>query len=86
MQRLLPEWAPQWGVMIAWPHTGTDWQSLLDDAEQTYTALACAILSEAHLLILCRDDDHANHIRNLLEHAGADLSRLKLHPLPYNDT
>jgi len=86
MQRLLPEWAPQWGVMIAWPHADTDWASLLDDAERTYTALARAILEEASLLLLCRDDAHADHVRTRLTDAGVAQDRLHLRTLPYNDT
>lgn len=83
---LLPEWHTQWGVMIAWPHDGTDWAPILGAAEQTYVALASAILAHEHLLVLCRDVDHETHIRTLLAQHGADLSRLHTRALPYNDT
>lgn len=86
MQRLLPEWAPQWGVLIAWPHANTDWAQQLDQAESTYTALACAILASENLLVLCRDAAHGEHIRARLSHAGANLDGLHLQPLAYNDT
>lgn len=84
--RLLPEWHRQWGVMIAWPHDGTDWQALLPEAEQTYLELSRAILARESLLVLCRDEPHADHIRALLTEAGADISRVRFLPLPYNDT
>lgn len=86
MRHLLPEWHPQWGVMIAWPHDRTDWAPLLRAAEQTYIALASAILAHEQLLVLCRDAAHEAHIRALLEADHADLSRLHMRCVPYNDT
>jgi agmatine/peptidylarginine deiminase len=84
MSRLLPEWHPQWGVMIAWPHPSTDWAYLLERAEATYTALAHAILARENLLVLCRDDAHEQHIRASL--GAVNASRLHIRQLPYNDT
>jgi agmatine/peptidylarginine deiminase len=84
MSRLLPEWHPQWGVMIAWPHPDTDWAYIIDRAEATYRALAHAILERENLLILCRDQAHETHIRDLL--GELDSSRLHLRQLDYNDT
>lgn len=84
MSRLLPEWHPQWGVMIAWPHPDTDWAYIMERAEATYQALARAILARENLLILCRDQAHEQHIRNLL--GDVDTSRLHLRQLDYNDT
>ncbi|MCH8542756.1 MAG: agmatine deiminase family protein [Alcanivorax sp.] len=86
MSHLLPEWHPQWGVLLAWPHAGTDWAHILDDAEATYRSIAEAVLAREHLLVLCRDADHGAHIRQQLEAIGARTDRLHLHPLPYNDT
>ncbi len=86
MQRLLPEWAPQWGVLIAWPHPDTDWADILDAAEQTYCALATAVLDVEHLLVVCRDDLHQQHVEATLQQAGANLGRLRTAVLPFNDT
>ena len=44
MRLLLPEWHPQWGVLLAWPDADTDWAGLLDAAHATYTALIRALL------------------------------------------
>ncbi|MDF1629755.1 MAG: agmatine deiminase family protein [Alcanivoracaceae bacterium] len=84
MSRLLPEWHPQWGVMIAWPHPDTDWAYIMDRAEATYQALAHAILKKENLLILCRDQLHEKHIREQL--GQVDQSRLHMRQLDYNDT
>lgn len=84
MSRLLPEWHPQWGVMIAWPHPDTDWAYIMARAESTYIALAKAILARENLLILCRDPAHEKHVRALL--GGVDEARLQMRQLGYNDT
>ena len=34
------EFEPQDGVLIAWPHEGTDWAPNLGSVERTYVALA----------------------------------------------
>lgn len=86
MSTLLPEWHPQWGVMIAWPHADTDWVDLLETAEFTYRALARAILEVENLLVVCRDPAHAEKIRAELAITGAELARLHFACAPYNDT
>ena len=86
MRHLLPEWHPQWGVLLAWPHADTDWADNLTDAEATYTALAGAVLAREHLLVICRDGSHEAHIRSQLADSGAPLERLTLIQRPYNDT
>ena len=85
MNTLLAEWAPQWGVMIAWPSEHTDWADILNDAERTYCALAEAILAQENLLILCRDDTHQQRIQTTLGETGAH-ARLHFLHLDYNDT
>lgn len=51
---LLPEWADQEAVILAWPHKNTDWQANLEAARSTYLALIQAI-NRAHsvVLLLC---------------------------------
>lgn len=83
---LVPEWHPQWGVLLAWPHAATDWHHQLDQADLTYTALAKAILDHEHLLLICRDADHEAHVRQLLDQADACIHRLQCLHAPFNDT
>lgn len=82
--QLLPEWAEQASVLMAWPHASTDWHPWLNAIEQDYIALACAIANEVPPLILCQDQAHRAHIQGLLQ------SRCKHDPIlavsPYNDT
>ena len=82
MRRLLPEWHPQWGVLMAWPHHFTDWASDLVPVEGCYQAIAREILARQNLLMLCQDDEHEQRILALLGNSP----RLHLCQLPYNDT
>lgn len=81
---LLPEWAEQAAVLLAWPHESTDWQPWLAAIQQDYVALAQAIAREVPPVILCQDDAHRDLIRRQLgdgcEHAPI------LVIAPYNDT
>tara|TARA_A100001391_G_scaffold115288_1_gene77927 strand:- start:536 stop:1537 length:1002 start_codon:yes stop_codon:yes gene_type:complete len=83
---LLPEWQPQWGVLLAWPDAGTDWAGQLDAAHATYTALIAALLDHEGVLLLCRDRATATAARRKLRDAGIDLTRLRIEQVPYDDT
>lgn len=82
--QLLPEWAEQASVLMAWPHASTDWQPWLQAIEQDYVALATAIAREVPPLILCQDAAHHDHIHALLEGRCAHQPVLVI--APYNDT
>lgn len=82
--QLLPEWAEQASVLMAWPHASTDWQPWLAAIEQDYVALAAAIAAEVPPLILCQDEAHQAHIQSLLEGRCPHTPILVI--APYNDT
>ena len=42
--RLPAEWEPQSAVLVAWPHSETDWADRLAEVETTYFALVGAIV------------------------------------------
>jgi agmatine/peptidylarginine deiminase len=81
---MLPEWAPQQSVMLAWPHAGTDWAPWLEAIERDYVELAAAISTEVPPLVLCRDAEHKAHIASLLEGRCAHAPLLVI--AAYNDT
>ncbi|MCC4309323.1 agmatine deiminase family protein [Alcanivorax marinus] len=83
---LLPEWQPQWGVLLAWPDADTDWAGQLDAAHATYTALITAVLDHEAVLLLCRNGDSADQARRALKNAGADLTRLRIEQVDFDDT
>lgn len=50
-------------VMLALPHSGTDWNHMLDEALDQYRRLVGALTSERQkVLLLCRDSAQARDI------------------------
>lgn len=84
--RLPAEWEPQAGVIIAWPHAGTDWAERLDKVESTYVALAAAIAQREALTICVADDDVRTRAERLLATAGVDVAAIRFVRIAYDDT
>lgn len=85
-QRLLPEWSPQSGVMLTWPHRHGDWAPWLDQVEPVFVELARRISVRETVLISCWDSDHADHVAGLLAQAGVAPEKVSLQTVPSNDT
>lgn len=84
--RFPAEWEPQSGVLIAWPHAGTDWAERLAEVEGTYVALAAAIARRQPLRIAVADAALASRVRQLLGTASVDMDRVALVEVAYDDT
>lgn len=85
--RVLPaEWAPQAGVMLTWPHAGTDWAPALPRVEPVFVEIARQIALREPVVIACHDAEVAAHVRALLRAAGVAPARLRLHVAPCDDT
>lgn len=80
------EWADQSGVLIAWPHEGTDWAPRLDAVETTYVALASAIAAFEPVLVCVADAALRTRAERLLTVAGARMDRIRFIPVEYDDT
>lgn len=65
-RRLPAEWEPQSGVILVWPHAPGDWKNSLNNVEKTYLEIASAICAYEIVLIICYDDAHRTHIKQLL--------------------
>ena len=78
------EWDQQDGVILSWPHAGTDWAYMLDEVTACYIEMARAILSDddERLVIVASD---ADDVRAALGQ-DADWSRIDIIELPTNDT
>ena len=79
------EWEPQAAVLIAWPHTATDWAERLDDVESTYAALATAVTRFQPLIIVVANDDVRARAEARLT-SITDPARLLFVERPYDDT
>lgn len=84
-QYLPPEWYPQSGVLLTWPHTHGHWRELIATIETTFVALAAAIARHEPVVIACYDTAHRAHIQQRLAQAGATMSAVQLHVVPSND-
>ena len=84
--QLLPEFAPQSGVIITWPHAGTDWRHDLETIEAVYVNIARAVTRFEQLLVLCRDAGHQRYIHGLLERAAVPAAAVCFAVVQTNDT
>ncbi len=80
--QLLPEWAAQEAVLLAWPDKKTDWQPWLSEVREVYLEII-AQLNQANtpVILLVRENEQA-HCQQLLP-ANA---RVLLLVTEYNDT
>lgn len=83
--QLLPEWAPQSGVMLTWPRSDGDWNPDYASVERCHTQLAVEISKREQVVITCMDETHADKIRRMVKDAGGRPERLHLFALPSND-
>ena len=83
---LPPEWAPQSGVMLTWPHAHGDWAPRLATVEPVFAAITREISRHERVLIVCYDDPHRAHVTKTLRDTGTDLGRAILKIAPSNDT
>ncbi len=82
LRRLPAEWEEQDGVLMAWPHEGTDWVN--PDAVQRVTIdIAREITRFERLLMVAPDIEEA---RQSMLYAGLALDRVRFFPVQTNDT
>jgi agmatine deiminase len=84
--RLIPEFAPQSGVILTWPHGASDWRARLAAIEPVYLDIVRAIVRYEPVLLICFDEGHVCHVRQLLSDFSIDSSRIQLVAVPTNDT
>lgn len=83
---LLPEWAPQSGIMLTWPHTHSDWRVQLDEIEPVYCELVRVISAYEPALITVYDRSHLTHVQRRLHDTGVNLEKCVFVTEPTNDT
>ena len=87
MKPVLPaEWAPQSGVMLTWPHVDSDWGPWLDQVEPVFARIAAAVSQYELVLVVCVDDAHRQHVKDVMLHSGIVLDRVRFHCIASNDT
>src|SRR5699024_917148 len=75
MLELLPEWHPQWGILLVWPK----YISTLPAVEKNYANLVATILQEEPVLLICADEAHQAAIKEQLQRYQANMASLHWH-------
>ncbi len=84
MNRRLPaEWEDQDGVLLAWPHAGTDWAPYLTQVEPVFAEIARQIARRERLIIIAPEPER---VRDLLSAAQVNENAVRYFALPNNDT
>jgi agmatine/peptidylarginine deiminase len=84
--RLPAEWEPQAGVVIAWPHEGTDWSPRLKRIEAAYVGLAGAIARFEPVVVCTANATVQEHASRALAAAGVAAGRVRFIDVEYDDT
>ena len=84
-QHLLPEWSPQSGVMLTWPHRESYWVNTLDQIDHVFTQTAYHTSLREKVWITCLDAQHHTHIQSLLKNANANLNNIFIYEARTND-
>jgi agmatine deiminase len=81
--RLPAEWEEQDGVLLAWPHEGSDWRTQLEVVEPVFIEIVKEICRFETVLIVSPDP---TTIQERLAGAGVAPDRVRLFPIDSNDT
>ncbi|MFQ3235486.1 MAG: agmatine deiminase [Paraglaciecola sp.] len=82
---LLPEWAPQEAIILAWPDAKTDWRPWLEDVRDVYLKLIQAINTQGTGIILLIREAEVATFKAFASQVSTPLAVL-LVPADYNDT
>ena len=82
---LIPEWAEQSAVLLAWPHGDGDFRHWLTAVEETYGAIASEIAKRELVIVICRDEAHRDRVRERLAALSVEAGRIRYALLPYDD-
>lgn len=80
-RRFPAEWEPQGGVIVSWPHAGTDWAYMLDEVTECFSLIVTAIAQEQPVVVIVPDKNIASP--HLLK---ANQNNVLYVELPTNDT
>lgn len=82
---LVPEWAPQSSIFIAWPNLEGDFAPWLQAVEATYVSIAKAVLDHEALWVAVRNPEQRQRVESRLKHEGAQVNRLSFIEMPFDD-
>ena len=77
------EWEPQDGVLLAWPHEGSDWRPYLEAVQPVFVEIVRQVSRFQSVVIAAPDPEG---VRERLLASDADLERVRICPVETNDT
>lgn len=81
--RLPAEWEEQDGVLLAWPHEGSDWRTHLEVVEPVYIKIVKEI-SRSEIALIATPAPES--VRERLFGAGVSMKNVRLYSIDSNDT
>jgi agmatine deiminase len=81
--RLPAEWEAQDGVLIAWPHEASDWHPHLETVEPVFVEIVKAVSRFEAAVVVAPEP---TRVERALSEAGATMTRVRIYPVPSNDT
>ena len=54
--QMLPEWVPQDAILLAWPHSQSDWAPILHEVQRTYCNIIAQVTRFEPVVLLVPED------------------------------
>ncbi len=83
MVRLPAEWEEQDGVLVSWPHEGTDWRPWLDAVEPVFVEIVRQISNHEQVVVVAPDPAL---VERKLREAGVEVEQISFCRMDTNDT
>ena len=84
--RIRPEWAPQRGVFLVWPHAESDWVKSLPLIQAWYTEFVAKVAPTEEVYLICHNPETEQECRRCLESIDVPASQVHYLVIPSNDT
>lgn len=82
-RRLPAEWEPQDGVLLAWPHEGSDWRPYLDAVHPVFVEIVREISRFETVIVVTPEPEP---VREQIAAGGAQMERVRIFEIDTNDT
>ncbi|MEO8604802.1 MAG: agmatine deiminase family protein [bacterium] len=79
------EWEPHAATWLSWPHKESSWPGKLERIPRYWVEMVRALVVGEVVNILVNEWAPAAQVRELLQRAGVDLARVRLHEVPTDD-
>ncbi|GIW72941.1 MAG: agmatine deiminase [Planctomycetota bacterium] len=81
-----PEWAPQLGVWLVWPHNAETWPGRLEQVERAFAEMIDALAAVEHVFLVVPPEGGAARVGAQLADLGVPLAQVHLLEWPTDDS